>query len=106
MQEETKGIVDLINSLWGGAVSSLIAAFVGRAMYHGQEVKAGRRKAFGWHVLWEIPSAVGMAFVGEGLAAYLALHPPATTAIIAVMAYLGPRGSQALIERVFDRKGE
>jgi hypothetical protein len=103
MQEESKGLVDLINSLWGGAIGSLIAAFVGRAMYHGQEVKAGRRKVLGWHVLWEVPAAVGMAFVGEGLAAYLSLQPPMTTALIAVLAYLGPRGSQAVIERLFDR---
>jgi hypothetical protein len=26
-----------------------------------------------------------------------------TTALIAVLAYLGPRGSQAVIERLFDR---
>lgn len=100
MQEETKGIVDALNATFGGAVVSLVAAAVGRLMYHTGEVKAKRRKLFGRELIWEVPVAVGMAFVGEGVAAYLQLDDTARTATIAVLAYLGPRGAEALLSRL------
>jgi len=103
MQEESKGLVDLINSLWGGAVGVLIAAFVGRAMYHAQEVKAGRRKPLAWVLLWEIPTILGMGFIGEGIASYAGLGPQATIAVVAIASYYGPAGTQAIVERVFFR---
>lgn len=99
MQEEAKGIVDAINATFGGAVASLIAAAVGRLMYHTGEVKAKRRSFFGRELIWEVPVAVGMAFVGEGVASYMAFEQPVSTATIAVLAYLGPRGAEAMLDR-------
>nr|WP_234825938.1 hypothetical protein [Sinorhizobium meliloti] len=50
--------------------------------------------------------AVGMAFIGEALAWWLAL---VATGLIAALAYLGPRGSEVLFIRRFaakvDRQG-
>lgn len=104
MQEETKGIVDALTAIFGPAAVSLVAAAVGRLMYHTGEVKAKRRKLFGRELIWEVPVAVGMAFVGEGVAAYLQLDHAARTATIAVLAYLGPRGAEALLSRVLTGK--
>ena len=103
MQEESKGLVEAMQALWGGALTSLIAALVGRLMWHGSEVRAGRRSIFGWALLWEFPVAFGMALMGEGLASYFDLKSPSSTAVIAFLAYLGPRGSQELIKRFIER---
>ncbi len=54
--------------------------------------------------LWEMPIAVGMAFIGEGLATWLALGQPMATGMIAALAYLGPRGSEVLFMRWFGAK--
>ncbi|WP_234841711.1 phage holin family protein [Sinorhizobium meliloti] len=55
-----------------------------------------RRKFFGKELLWGMPIAVGMAFIGEALALWLALEQPMATGLIAALAYLGPRGSEVL----------
>lgn len=94
------GLIAAIQALWGAAATTLLAAGIGRLIYHGHEVRAGRRPLFGWHLVWELPTAVGMAFVGESLASYFALSPTVTTGVVAAVAYLGPRGARDLIERV------
>ncbi|ULB10745.1 phage holin family protein [Cereibacter azotoformans] len=99
-----KGLIDTMTALWGGAVATLIAAFVGRLMYHTSEVRAHRRPFFGWELLWEIPVAVGMAVIGEALSRYLGLDSPVSTGLVATLAYLGPRGAEALIERLIRGK--
>lgn len=94
------GLIAAIQALWGAAAATLLAAGIGRLIYHGHEVRAGRRPLFGWHLVWEVPTAVGMAFVGESLGSYFDLSSTVTTGVVAVMSYLGPRGARDLIERV------
>ena len=38
------GFIDMINSVFGGAVTTLIGAFTGRLMWHSGEVKLGNRR--------------------------------------------------------------
>ncbi|MDW4550892.1 phage holin family protein [Defluviimonas sp. D31] len=100
------GIPDAISgaldALFGGA-AALGAAAAGRLMYHSGEVKGGRRRFLSRELAWEIPVAVGMAIVGRSLADYLGLGANVSTGLVAVLAYLGPRGSEALIERLLRR---
>lgn len=65
-----------------------------------------RRKFFGKELLWEMPIAVGMAFIGEGLATWLSLGQPMATGMIAALACLGPCGSEVLFMRWFGAKVE
>jgi hypothetical protein len=89
--------IETINSFFGGALTTLIGAFTGRLMYHSGEVKLGRRHFFGKELLWEIPVAIGMAIIGEAVATYLGLTQPVSTGLVATLAYLGPRGAEAVI---------
>lgn len=89
--------IETINSFFGGALTTLIGAFTGRLMYHSGEVKLGRRRFVGKELLWEIPVAVGMAIIGEAVATYLGLNQPVSTGLVATLAYLGPRGAEAMI---------
>ena len=66
MQDPQAGLIEVINRIVGGAGVTLIAAFVGRAMYHAGEVRAKRRPMFSKDLIWEVPIAVGMALIGEG----------------------------------------
>ena len=63
-----------------------------------------RRKFFGIELFWELPVALGMAVIGESAAAYANLGQPASTGLIALLAYLGPRGVEALFHKWFDRR--
>ena len=92
-----QGFLESLNSLFGGTVTTLIGAFTGRLMYHSGEVKLGRRRFFGKEILWEIPIAIGMAIIGEAIASYFALGQPVRTGLVATLAYLGPRGTEALL---------
>ncbi len=98
------GFIDMINSFFGGAVTTLIGAFTGRLMWHSGEVKLGNRRFFGKELLWEIPVAVGMALIGEAVARYIGLSQPVSTGFVATLAYLGPRGAEALLAAWLCRK--
>lgn len=95
-----KTLVEVV-AAWGGpALASLFAALIGRLAYHSTEVKAGRRAFFGREVLWELPIAVFAAIIGDALASYMGWQSPVSTGVVATLAYLGPRGSEALITRL------
>jgi hypothetical protein len=98
------GFLETLNSLFGGAVTTLIGAFTGRLMYHSGEVKLGRRRFFGKELLWEIPVAIGMAIIGEAIASHFDLGQPVRTGLVAMLAYLGPRGAEALMTAWLCRK--
>ena len=98
------GFIEMINSVFGGAVTTLIGAFTGRLMWHSGEVKLGNRRFFGKELLWEIPVAVGMALIGEAAARYIGLSQHVSTGFVATLAYLGPRGAEALLATWLGRK--
>ncbi len=106
MPEPSPGLIDALNTAVGGAATALAAAMIGRGMYHAQEVRARRRPILSWDLIWEVPLAVGMALIGEGLAEYWGLSRSVGTALIAVISYLGPRGVGALFEKwIAGKKG-
>lgn len=98
-----ESFIEMLERLFGGAVTTLVGAFMGRLMYHSGEVKLGRRRFFGKELLWEIPVAVGMALIGEAAASYLGLTQPVSTGFVATLAYLGPRGAEAVLARWLGR---
>ena len=99
-----QSLLEILNSVFGGALTTLIGAFTGRLMYHSGEVKLGKRRFFGKELLWEIPVAVGMALIGEAAASYLGLGQPASTGLVATLAYMGPRGAESLLAAWLRRK--
>lgn len=104
MPEKYNSLVELMNAWLGGAMTTIIEAMLGRAMWHGNEARKGHRKFFGVELLWEFPVALGMALVGESSASYLHLSQPVSTGLIAALAYLGPRGTEVLVQKWFARK--
>ncbi|MBT9370258.1 phage holin family protein [Rhizobium sp. CSW-27] len=104
MSENYKTFAEMIDAWLGGAGLTLIGSIVGRAMWHVQQARKGLRRFFGPEILWELPIAIGMAMIGEGVAAWLDLVQPTSTGLIAALAYLGPRGTEVLFMRWFGRK--
>ncbi|CDZ43207.1 Hypothetical protein NGAL_HAMBI1146_59800 [Neorhizobium galegae bv. officinalis] len=105
MSDKYNSLIELLNAWMGGAMTTILAAMVGRAMWHGSEARKGHRKFFGVELLWEFPVALGMALVGESIASYLNIGQPASTGLIAALAYLGPRGTEVLFNKWIARKG-
>jgi hypothetical protein len=103
---ENNSLIEAINSLFGGTVTTIIGAFAGRLMWHSGEVKLGKRNFIGKELLWEIPVAVGMAIIGEAVSSYFGLEQPVSTGVVAVLAYLGPRGAEATFEAWISRGGK
>lgn len=104
MQEKYQTISELLNAWIGGAFTTLFGALIGRGMWHMNEVRKLRRRFFGPELFWELPIAVGMALIGEGLASWMQLPPTTATGLIAAVAYLGPRGSEVLFMKWFGKK--
>ena len=99
-----QSFLETLNGLFGGTLTTLIGAFTGRLMWHSGEVKLGNRRFFGKELLWEIPVAVGMALIGEAAARYIGLSQPVSTGFVATLAYLGPRGAEAMLAAWLCRK--
>lgn len=104
MQDEP-GLIEVMQAVMGGALTTLVSAAAGRLMFHSVEVRARRRRFLGPELVWEIPIALGMAIIGEAVAGYFGLSPAVRTGAVAVLAYMGPRGAEALILK-FLNKGE
>ncbi|MCA2372189.1 phage holin family protein [Agrobacterium genomosp. 3 str. CIP 111-78] len=104
MPEKYTSLYEVLSTWFGGAFATLFVAFLGRAMWHGNEARKGRRRFFGPELIWEIPVAFGMAFIGEGVASYFGVPQPASTGLIAVLSYLGPRGTEVLLQKWVSRK--
>lgn len=102
MNDGGSSISDVINAWFGGALTTLAGAVAGRLMYHVGEVRKLRRAFFGRELVWELPIAIGMALIGEGVSAYWEFSRPVTTGVVATLAYLGPRGAEALLMRWLD----
>lgn len=76
----------------------LLAALLGRLIYHAREVQAQRRKPFSAELLWELPIALGMGFVVFGTLRGVSQWWPewaipleGMLAVSIVLSYLGPR---------------
>lgn len=104
MSDANTGLIGALQAMFGGAATTLIAASLGRLVYHGHEVRHGRRPLFGRHLVWEVPTAVVMALVAESLSQYVGLGQQVTTGVVAVLAYLGPRGAREVVERLLKPK--
>ncbi len=98
------GLLDALNNAIGGAATALLAAMIGRGMWHARQVSEGRRPLVSWALVWELLMAVGMAFAGDAIGEYFELSQNVRVGLIAVLAYLGPRGTEAALDRWLGRK--
>lgn len=98
------GLIGWMQAMFGGGATTVIVAGLARFLWHGQEAKAGRRPWIGGHLWMEIPTAIVMALVAEAVGGWLDLSQSATTGIVAVVSYLGPRGLRDLLDRWLTRK--
>jgi hypothetical protein len=105
LSDGTLGLIDQLSQWLGGAATAIVAATVGRLMYHSQEVEKKHRKFFGWELLWEIPTAAGMAIIGDAMANYLHLPPNVGVGFIGVCSYLGPRWLETLVNPIIEKIG-
>ena len=96
-------VAELLSVWFGGAGTTLIGAAMGRAMLHISEARKAKRRFLGPELVWELPIAVGMAIIGEGLATYMSLGHLASTGLVAALAYLGPRGAEVLFMKWFGK---
>lgn len=97
MHEDPIGLIDQLFQWIGGAATALLVGVLGRLMYHSQEVEKKHRKFFGWELLWELPTSIAMALIGDGLADLLDLSSIATVSFIGLVSYLGPRWIDATL---------
>lgn len=84
--------------------ATLILAYIGRLLWHVGEVQRGRRRFFSTHLLWEVVTAIGVGLVADGIVEHAGLTGGPKTAAVVAIAYLGPRGLEALIGRLLDNR--
>jgi len=84
-------------------IGLLPTALLGRALWHRRQVRLGQRKFWGWDLVWEVPTAVLCAIVGGGMASALSLDPMATHAVVGLVGWLGPRGTEVALARLMNR---
>lgn len=104
MSDGNETISSLISTWTSGAVSTLVGATIGRLMYHAGEVRKMKRKPLDASLVWELPVAVGMGMMADGVASYFGVDRSVSTAISVGFGYLGPGGVQAIFAKWFEKQ--
>lgn len=89
----------------GGLGSVFATSAIGRLMWHARLVQKGERAFLSIDLLWELPTAIGMAVIGKGLADWLDLNEWQTLGLVATLSYLGPRGLDSALAVWLTRRG-
>jgi len=63
------------------------AGIIGRLLYWAHS----DRHPIGWSLLWELPTALGLGWVGLGIGEWLGFGQNATIGVAIVVSYVGPR---------------
>ncbi len=88
------------------AVFSFCAALLARIIFHINEVRKNKRSFWSKHLFYELPIALCMGFVADGVNVYFGLEGQPAVAVIVVLSYLGPRGTEVLAQRFFTKAVE
>lgn len=106
---------DLIHSaaqVWGAIRDAVIgialvlpSALIGRLLWHRRMARIGKRRFWSRDLLWELPMAVFCAVLGGGAAELLAVSGMAEHAVVGAVAWLGPRGLEAVLYSAANRGG-
>ncbi|MEN2980973.1 phage holin family protein [Tistrella bauzanensis] len=92
---------DIVWRLSDAVGLTVLAAYIGRLLFHVGEVQRGRRTWWSRHLIWEVIAAVGIGLIADGVAAYAGLlDGPVRIAVVVGLSYLGPRGVQDIILRI------
>lgn len=86
-----------------GVSGTFLAAWIGRMAWHVHAVQMGRRKFWSLHLLWEVPTAIMMGIAVDGLCQYFGLIEKVRLSVLVTIAYLGPRGIEALLKIYVER---
>jgi len=62
-------------------------------------VLSDEKKFLGIEMLYELPIAINMAVIGDGLPGWLDLQQTATLSLVAALFYLGPRGLEVVVSK-------
>lgn len=87
-----------------GWMAVVLAAVSGRMMAHARAVQDGHRRFWGQHLLWEMPIAIGMAYIAAGAGEWLGVTDNPLLAVVAAASYLGPASVDALLMRILERR--
>lgn len=77
---------------------------LGRLMWHAKQVQLGRRKPLSWALFFDLPIAIGMGFIGHGLAAYAGITGDPEVLITISAGYLGTYMIDVLFAKMADYK--
>ena len=90
--------------LFVGLGLPIVAAALGRLIWHSQEVKKNNRSFWSWLLLVEMVFAIFCGIIGAGTAEFFELGPKATAAAAGIAGYLGPRGMEVLLLKIVVRQ--
>jgi len=95
----------LVFTFLGGVFySPLMAAIVGRFVFHALRVDEKRRKWRDPILIADLAICFLAVLVASGLVSYFDMKPETLPAVSAVLAYLGPRGVEGHLEEFFKRR--
>lgn len=99
---------NIFNILQERSETILVAAggILGRLIYHSGEVKMNRRKFFSKELVLEVPIALGMGFIANGVCVYFELTGEINTGAAILAGYLGPKSIDLIFDKVLEKKLE
>lgn len=83
---------------WISILLAALTGVLGRVMFMTQS----GRNPFSVALLWELPTAVAMGWIGAGIGEYAGLNGFALFALPIVVSYVGPGLISFLVKKYFD----
>jgi hypothetical protein len=80
-------------SIWAA-----VGGLIGRLLFFARS----DRRRWSWALAWEVPIAIGMAFIGLAITQYLQLSGNVEFGVIIGISYVGPRVIDSIIDILLD----
>lgn len=95
---------DLANAA-SGLIGPALSAAVGVLMRHSQLAQRGDRKMLSVHLLYEVPTVLGVGIIAGGIGDYMGMSVTTISAGAAILGWLGPKGIDMVVSAIAKRFG-
>lgn len=104
--QDDPGLWNTLIAKYGAAATAWALAFLGRLSWHARQVQLGKRKALSRHLLLDVPAALAIGVIGNGIASYFGLGPEIKSGLIAYLGWLGLSGADDLVREIASKGGK
>jgi hypothetical protein len=96
-------MLEAVFAKYSALIMAMVAAILGRLMYHSAQVQKGKRRFWSLALLLDLVIAQGMGVIAFGACSYWGLSEFAMAAVCSASGYLGPHAIDEIYEIIKEK---